>query len=375
MPAMDGGVDLRARDLVVRFGATVAVDHVDLAVAAGELFMLLGPSGCGKTTLLRAIAGFNAVAGGSIHFGAEEVTHLPAHARNAGMVFQSFALWPHLSVAENVAFGLRERGRPRREIAAAVEAALGSTRLDGYGPRRIDELSGGEQQRVALARALVVRPRCLLLDEPLSNLDARLRQSMRDEIRRICKEFQLTTVYVTHDQKEALAIADRIGIMHSGRILQVGTPHDIYRRPRSRAVADFVGETNLIRGRVAAVDGAGGGGDGDVHVETEVGRWVAARDDGFAPPAGAAVWVSVRPECFRLQRIDERRPNVFRGRREATVYLGELAEHRVRVGDRLLAVYELNPAAVTGAATDQPIALQVDASDVVLLPFDETERP
>jgi len=365
---MNPDADLRVRDLVVKFDAKVVVDHVDLAIRTGELFMLLGPSGCGKTTLLRAIAGFNLPAAGSIHFGAEDVTSLPAHLRRVGMVFQSFALWPHLSVAENVAFGLRERRVPRREIGAAVETALASTKLYGYGARRIDELSGGEQQRVALARALVVRPRCLLLDEPLSNLDAKLRQSMRDEIRRICKEFGLTTVYVTHDQKEALAIADRIGIMRGGRILQVGTPEDIYRRPRSRAVAAFVGDTNLIRGRVVAgapID------DNNVSVDTDVGRLVATRDKAFAPETGATVWVSMRPECFRL-RIDDTRPNLIRGRRETTVYLGELAQHRVRVGERLVTVFELNPT-VSAAEPGDPIALQVDASDVVLLPFDESE--
>jgi iron(III) transport system ATP-binding protein len=362
---MSPGTDLRVRALVVRFAETVAVDHVDLEVQAGELFMLLGPSGCGKTTLLRAIAGFNEPAQGSIHFGDEEVTGLPPHLRHAGMVFQSFALWPHLSVAENVAFGLRERGGARREIAVAVDAALESIRLAGYGPRRIDELSGGEQQRVALARALVIRPRCLLLDEPLSNLDARLRQSMRDEIRRICKEFHLTTVYVTHDQKEALAIADRIAIMRAGRILQVGSPEDIYRRPQSRAAAAFVGETNLIRARVAEIDA------GRVSIETELGPWVAARTDAFQPEPGNRVWASVRPECFHL-RIDHTRPNIVSGRHETRIYLGELAEHQVRVGERLLWVYELNPGGARVAA-GEAVTLQVDAEDVVLLPFDEAD--
>jgi iron(III) transport system ATP-binding protein len=358
--------DLRVRDLVVKFGDTVAVDHVDLAVAAGELFMLLGPSGCGKTTLLRAIAGFNVAASGSIHFGDQDVTRLPAHLRNAGMVFQSFALWPHLNVAENVAFGLRERGLPRREINATVDGALASTMLGGYGARRIDELSGGEQQRVALARALVVRPRCLLLDEPLSNLDAKLRQSMRDEIRRICKEFHLTTIYVTHDQKEALAIADRIAIMRGGRILQIGTPVDIYRHPRSRAAAAFVGETNLMRGRVGLIEGS------VITVETDIGRWTAARDEAFAPETGTLVWVSVRPECFRL-RTDDSRPNVFRGQRVSTTYLGELAQHHVSVADRLLTIYELNPPAVPVPGGGEPVAFQADAADVVLLPFDDSE--
>jgi len=363
---MSAGSEVRVRDLVVRFGEAVAVDHVDLTVAAGELFLLLGPSGCGKTTLLRAIAGFNMPAAGSIHFGAEEVTRLPAHARNAGMVFQSFALWPHLSVADNVAFGLRERKVPRREIDAQVAAALASTKLEGFGPRRIDQLSGGEQQRVALARALVVRPRCLLLDEPLSNLDAKLRHSMRDEIRRICKEHGLTALYVTHDQKEALAVADRIGVMRAGKILQVGTPSEIYRRPRSVAVAAFVGATNLIEGRVSEVNGQG------AAVDTALGRWVAAPDDAFRPAVGAKVWLSVRPETFRW-RVDPSAPNLVRGRRESVVYLGELAEHHVRVGERALAVFELNPA-VAGPGADAEVALQVDRADVVLLPYEQRER-
>jgi len=366
---MSGGSDVRVRDLVVRFGETIAVDRADLTVAAGELFLMLGPSGCGKTTLLRSIAGFNVPASGTIHFGAEDVTRLPAHARNAGMVFQSFALWPHLTVAENVAFGLRERKLPRREIETQVAAALASTKLEGFGPRRIDQLSGGEQQRVALARALVVRPRCLLLDEPLSNLDAKLRHSMRDEIRRICKASGLTALYVTHDQKEALAIADRIAVMRAGKILQIGTPREIYRRPRSAAVAAFVGATNLIEGRVVELDADG------VTVETALGRWVSARraDDDFLPVAGANVWVSVRPETFRW-RADQGGPNVLRGRRESVVYLGELAEHHVRAGESSLVVFELNPSGTTaGAEVGAEVTLQVERGDVVLLPHEGAE--
>ena len=241
------------KDLVVRFDAATILDRVGVSVASGELLMLLGPSGCGKTTLLRSIAGFIEPDAGSIRFDDEEMRGRPTHTRNVGMVFQSFALWPHMTVAENVAFGLRERRVPKAEIATRVEEALASTRMAGYGARAIDELSGGEQQRVALARALVVRPRCLLLDEPLSNLDAKLRQSMREEIRRLCKSAGLTTIYVTHDQKEALAIADRIAVMQKGQILQIGTPTEVYRRPQSRAVATFIGETNLLQGRVAAL--------------------------------------------------------------------------------------------------------------------------
>src|SRR5689334_4859588 len=259
------------RGLVVRFGDVVALDRVDLEVRAGELLLLLGPSGCGKSTLLRAIAGFVVPDQGTIRFGDEEVAHLPPHRRNTGMVFQSFALWPHLSVGENVAFGLRERKVGKSEIARRVEESLEAVRMGERANRRIDQLSGGEQQRVALARALVIRPNCLLLDEPLSNLDAALRHSMRDEIRRICKEFRLTAVYVTHDQKEALAVADRIAVMKGGRILQIDTPLEVYRRPLSRAVAAFIGETNLLSGTVVDARSE------EVRVRTAVGELVAPK--------------------------------------------------------------------------------------------------
>jgi iron(III) transport system ATP-binding protein len=363
---MASPVPITIRDLTVRYGATVAVDRVSLAIEPGELFLLLGPSGCGKTTLLRAIAGFVSADAGSIRFADEDVTRLPAHQRHAGMVFQSFALWPHLSVFENVAFGLRERRVPKSELPGRVEAALASTRLPGYGGRRVDELSGGEQQRVALARALVVRPRCLLLDEPLSNLDAKLRLTMREEIRRLCKEHGLTTVYVTHDQKEALAVADRVGVMSSGRLLQVGSPSEIYRRPRSRAVAAFVGESNLLSGRVTGTSGA------EVRVESPLGPLVAAPDGAFAPAAGTEVWISIRPECLRLVREGETSaPNTLRARGERVTYLGELAERRVRVGDTTLALFELN----ARAEPRDELLLSVDPADVVLLPRDEPGAP
>src|SRR4051812_15520797 len=278
------------RDLVVRYDATTVLDRVNVSVANGELLMLLGPSGCGKTTLLRSIAGFVEPSAGAILFGDEDVTRRPAHARGVGMVFQSFALWPHMTVAENVGFGLRERRVPSAEIARRVEEALDSMRMGGYGPRPIDQLSGGEQQGVALAGALVIRPRALLLDEPLSNLDAKLRQSMRDEIRRLCKSAGLTTIYVTHDQKEALAIADRIAVMQAGRILQIGAPADVYRRPRSRAVATFIGETNLFEAKVTAVDGGG------IRIDSPIGPLIAGADQTFSPAPGAGVWISIRPE-------------------------------------------------------------------------------
>ena len=217
-------ISITIENLVKKFGDTVALGGVSFRIEPGELFFLLGPSGCGKTTLLRNVAGFYIPDSGRILFGNEDVTKLPPHKRNTGMMFQSYALWPHMTVAKNVAFGLEERRVPSAEIKARVAAALKSVQMDAYADRKIAQLSGGQQQRVALARSLVIRPRCLLLDEPLSNLDAKLRLEMRTEIRRVCKEFGLTAIYVTHDQKEALSISDRMAIIEGGRIAQIGTP-------------------------------------------------------------------------------------------------------------------------------------------------------
>jgi iron(III) transport system ATP-binding protein len=331
------------KDLVVRFGRATVLDRINLDVRAGELFLLLGPSGCGKTTLLRSIAGFVPPVSGRVLFAGEDVTALAPHRRNTGMVFQSFALFPHLDVRENVAFGLRERKVPRAQREERVAAALASVRMAEHIARRVDQLSGGEQQRVALARALVVEPRCLLLDEPLSNLDAKLRHSMREEIRRLCKEHRLTTIYVTHDQKEALSIADRIAVMQKGRILQTATPEDLYRKPANRAVAEFVGETNILEGTLR------GGG-----VETRLGLLPCA-DAEHAP--GAKVVVSIRPECLAL--ADEG----IAGRVIRTSYLGEIAEHEVETAAGTLRVVELNP-----REPREAVHLRVAPADVVLLP-------
>src|SRR5215213_67569 len=248
-------ISIRVQQLTKRFGTVTALHQLDLTIEPGELFFLLGPSGCGKTTLLRSLAGFYIPDEGKIFFGDEDVTRLAPHKRNTGMMFQSYALWPHMTVAENVAFGLEERKVPADETKRRVGAALESVRMGQYADRRPNQLSGGQQQRVALARALVIRPRCLLLDEPLSNLDAKLRLEMRTEIRRVCKEFGLTAIYVTHDQKEALSIADRMAVLEAGHIRQVGTPAEVYRHPQSRFVADFMGETNFLAGKISAVNG------------------------------------------------------------------------------------------------------------------------
>ena len=232
---------IRVESVVKAFGTVRALDGISLGIKAGELFFLLGASGCGKTTLLRCIAGLETPSSGSIHFGERDVTGMPPHKREAAMVFQSYALWPHLTVAQNIAFGLEERKVPKPEIKRRVAEALEMVQLPGFGGRSIDQMSGGQQQRVSLARALVVKPKCLLLDEPLSNLDAQLRVEMRREIRRIVKENGLTGIYVTHDQEEALAMADRMAVLTRGRIGQIGTPEEIYRDPRSAYVAGFFG--------------------------------------------------------------------------------------------------------------------------------------
>jgi iron(III) transport system ATP-binding protein len=318
------------------FDGVRAVDDVSLAIEPGGLFFLLGPSGCGKTTLLRCIAGFCRPDRGVIRLGERDVTGIPPHQRNTGMVFQSYALWPHMSVRENVSFGLELRGRPRGEIRDRVNEALDLVRMRDRADRKPAELSGGQQQRVALARALVVRPQCLLLDEPLSNLDAKLRLEMRGEIRRICKQSGLTAIYVTHDQKEALSIADRIAILDAGRIQQVGRPRDVYQSPGNRFVAGFIGEANLLDGTVQSVSG------GRAVVRTRIGSVTAP----FAGelPQGTAVSLCVRPEIIRLGDPPAGCPNVFPGAVHHTVYLGELAQHLVTLADGVeWKAFEMNP--------------------------------
>ncbi|MBN9456532.1 MAG: ABC transporter ATP-binding protein [Bosea sp.] len=237
---------LELAGLQKRYGNAVAVDDVSLSVEQGESVALLGPSGCGKTTTLRMLAGLVAPDRGAISLDGGDITRLPPHRRNMGYVFQSYALFPHLTVARNIAFGLEERGVPRQEIARRVDEALALVRLAGLGQRRPKELSGGQQQRVALARALVIRPSVLLLDESLSNLDAKLRDAMRHEIRSIQRSLGITTLFVTHDQVEALTMCDRIAVMHRGRIAQIGNAEDIYDRPATRFVAEFVGRANVL---------------------------------------------------------------------------------------------------------------------------------
>ncbi|MDR3143819.1 MAG: ABC transporter ATP-binding protein [Puniceicoccales bacterium] len=330
-------VEIRIRKLLKRFQDVLALDHIGLSIHSGELFFLLGPSGCGKTTLLRSIAGFCLPDGGRICFGERDVTRLLPHKRGTGMVFQSYALWPHMTVAQNVAFGLEQQKLPRDEVEKKTGEALEIVQMKDYARRRPNELSGGQQQRVALARALVVRPNCLLLDEPLSNLDAQLRNEMRVEIRKICKENGLTTIYVTHDQKEALSIADRIAVLSKGKVEQVGTPMELYRRPKNTFVANFIGETNLLEGVVLRSHAEG------IMVRTQVGSFsgvLSNRDR--VPTAGTKIQVSIRPEVLRLDLYPSE-DNCIEGHIETATYFGEIAHYQFEKNGISLKISELNP--------------------------------
>ena len=352
-------LSIRIENLTKRFGESVALHSLNLTVGPGEIFFLLGPSGCGKTTLLRSIAGFYPADDGKIFFGDEDVTDVPPHQRNTGMMFQSYALWPHMTVAQNVAFGLEERRIPRAEITRRVGAALDSVKMGEYAARKINQLSGGQQQRVALARAMVIRPRCLLLDEPLSNLDTKLRIEMRGEIRRICKEAGLTAIYVTHDQKEALSVGDRIAVMESGHIRQSGAPAEVYRQPASRFVADFMGETNFITGTVSAIAAE------SVAVRTPLGDF-AATAHGWQPQVAQKIVLSVRPETLRLSTTAAP-VNSIAGSIHERVYLGEMAQYRFAAGAQTLKIYELNPKFAFGN-THAALFASADPADIVVLP-------
>ena len=336
------------------YGSVRAVDALDLAVLEGEFLSLLGPSGCGKTTTLNLIAGFVEPSAGRILIDGEDVTGRPAHLRGLGVVFQSYALFPHLSVFENVAFGLRERRVPGAEIARRVADALGLVRLEGRERQRPGELSGGMQQRVALARALVYRPRVLLLDEPLAALDKRLREEMRVELRSIQRTIGITTVFVTHDQAEALGLSDRIAVMQGGRIEQLGAPREIYERPATRFVADFIGASTVLRGRAAAPD----------RVEVTPGL-VLRVASSRVPAAGATVELAIRPERIRLAAAPGE--NVVDARIEGLVYQGAQTELTARLADgQRVLVFVVEPAPARLAA-GQGVRLHLPADAFMVI--------
>ena len=324
---------LTLQNLRKSFGPTVAVDNVSLEVPQGELVALLGPSGCGKTTTLRMIAGFIGATSGRILIGDNDVTTLPPYRRNTGMVFQSYALFPHMTVAENVAFGLEMRKVAKDERERRVEEALRLVRLEGLGHRMPRQLSGGQQQRVALARGLVINPEEFLLDEPLSNLDAKLRHDVRLEIRQLQQRLGLTTVFVTHDQEEALTLADRLVLMEKGVVQQIGTPTELYERPANLFVADFIGKANFFRGQIAGAD----------QFRTEAGTLI--RFDAGRPIAPAATVLSVRPEKVALGAAARGMANCFPATIDYVTYLGATTEYRLRfAGGDEITVHEQNRA-------------------------------
>ncbi len=326
------------RETVKRYGALAALDRVTLAVAEGEFFGLLGPSGSGKTTLLRAIAGFVLPESGEIRIDGQRIETVPVHKRGIGMVFQNYALFPHLSVFDNIAFGLQVRGLAAADIAQRVAEALHLVRLSGLEERRPRQLSGGQQQRVALARALVTRPKVLLLDEPLGALDKRLRQEMQVELKQIQRTVGITTLFVTHDQEEALTLCDRIAILSEGRLMQVGLPAEVYEHPASRFAAEFLGEANLFSGRVEP-EATGG------RVRTAAGLTVAST---LPPPSDGEAILAVRPE--KIQLIDPAAPtpgsaNRVEGRILRSIYSGSSIAYRIEIPGQELTVFEQNRAA------------------------------
>ena len=320
-------LDLELHHVSKRFGDHQAVCDLSLRIERGEFVCLLGPSGCGKTTTLRLIAGFEEVDSGSLLLDGEDIARVPAYRRGIGVVFQNYALFPHKTVAENVGFGLKMRRRPRGEIDAAVRQALNLVRLGQLGDRLPKQLSGGQQQRVALARALAFQPRLLLMDEPLSNLDAQLREEMREEIKRVQREVGTTTVFVTHDQGEALAMADRVAVMSKGRLLQYDSPSAVYETPIDPTVGRFIGKVNTLAGSIQSMEG------NLARLQTEEGPVITVEAPGGVP--GGHLTVMLRFERMGLSTSRPATDNLIEARIESRTYLGETIEYACRA-DRLL---------------------------------------
>jgi putrescine transport system ATP-binding protein len=328
---------VKVRDVVKDFGAgSLAVNHVSLDITQGEIFALLGSSGCGKTTLLRMLAGFEVPTAGTLVLDGQELAGLPPYLRPINMMFQSYALFPHLTVWENVAFGLKREGMPKQDVADRVEAMLRLVQLQKYGQRKPHQLSGGQQQRVALARSLAKRPKLMLLDEPLAALDKKLREETQIELAKIIREVGVTCVMVTHDQEEAMTMADRIAVMNEGRILQVGTPTEIYETPATRFVADFIGNVNLMDGTVAV--------DERDFVEIDCGYCRHRVGHGITGTLGMAVSVALRPEKIRLRKTKpDGAFNQVRGKVRDRAYFGSFTVYVLELaGGQLVKVSESN---------------------------------
>ncbi len=345
-----------------KFDDVTAVEDLSLKVNDGEFFSLLGPSGCGKTTILRMIAGFYHPTAGDIFFDDRNVSVLPPNKRNTGMVFQNYALFPHMTVFENVAFGLRARKVPGPERRKRVENALELVNLADFESRRVTQLSGGQQQRVALARAIVIEPEILLLDEPLSNLDAKLRRETRDQIQRLQRELCITTIYVTHDQEEALTLSDRIALMEKGVCQQIGTPHEIYNHPANAFVASFMGRSNIMRGTIAE---SKTGGQPALVVDVEGGIQLRVSDS--ESERSGNIILSVRPETIILRKSYEDRVNAFQGEVKLKQFNGYVVEYEVDVrgiGFNVIALNEED----TVFDIHEKVYLEIPASKISIIP-------
>jgi putative spermidine/putrescine transport system ATP-binding protein len=357
---------LSLREVRKTFDEVVAVDDFSFDMTRGELVCLLGPSGCGKTTTLRLIAGFMKPTAGDILIAGTRVTDLPPYRRDTGMVFQNYALFPHLTVAENVGFGLRNLRMPPADREARVGEMLALVEVTELRARLPRELSGGQQQRVALARALALSPAVLLLDEPLSNLDARLRSRMREEIRELIRRLEITTLFVTHDQEEALALADRIVVMNRGRIEQIGSPPEIYQRPATRFVAEFIGLCNFFEG---VVEESGGG---CLVVRTARGLALAADAGGSPVQVGEEVIVAVRPQHVAIASEADGR-NRFRARVRSSTYLGSISRHRLEIrGEEI--VMECHGEAVRPLIPGSDVVVTCEPTRALLLPRGGQDR-
>jgi len=336
----DAKASVELKKVVKAFGGVPAVRELDLVIPQGEFFSLLGPSGCGKSTTLRLIGGLEQPDSGEIFIDGELVNDRPAYKRSSNIVFQNYALFPHLTIADNVAFGLRLRARrtPEDKVKPLVDEVLELVHLEGYGKRYPDELSGGQQQRVALARALVLHPKVLLLDEPLGALDRKLRKDMQIELRRIQTDVGITFLYVTHDQEEAMSMSDRVAVMRDGRFEQVGPPEEIFQQPRTRFTADFMGASNILSGTIDGRDGGQGAGQsgGNVSIRLESGLMITSEDRGDTGTR-ESVWFSIRPEdvYVRPSTDDLDTDNRFEGRIKEKVYLGDVTEFDVDLGGDL----------------------------------------
>lgn len=351
--------------VVKAFDTTVAVNDVSLEIREGELFFLLGPSGCGKTTCLRVIAGFYEPDVGELRFGDRLMNRVPPHKRNTGMVFQNYALWPHMNVYENVEYGLTIRKVDKEARKDKVAEVLDVVRMPEYADRPVNKLSGGQQQRIALARALVVEPDVLLLDEPLSNLDAKLRLEMRHEIKRIHSQANITAIYVTHDQHEALSLADRMAIMNDGAIVQIGAPRDVYRAPVNAFVASFIGETNFIEGRISALS------NGAAEIETAVGI-LHTTNIYHEFTDGENVTCSIRPESIHIHNeMPANAPNRLSAKVVEATYLGRIEEYQLALNGKLKAKASLYNPGRQGKAVGETINCCIHPEDVIPLPVDE----